>query len=270
MKIKLNLYISLILEAVKADTQIKGRIDRAASKDAVELAFHETAGDEEMHERKLVRSIYNSADRLRSIAIEFLDNKGNSIGNNIVNYEVDDDKIVFTLDVNPRFNLDNTDSLARLFSKYIEDHTLFLWWGPINQQQATYYSSLLGEDIMAIRALFLKRNPSTPTIPYTKNISVEENNITIYEGESVDIKYTIDDNAVDDVEPRYSQPAPAGIMRTSEDRTISIHGFHCGQMMAGLFSLHDERVSCALNITVLHDPFKHKNQYPSTHPHKHI
>ena len=53
MKISFTISKALAVEAVKSETYIKGSIDVASNQGATKLGFNETAGDIEVHERKL-------------------------------------------------------------------------------------------------------------------------------------------------------------------------------------------------------------------------
>ena len=70
----LNLDRGLIIEGVKADTFITGEIDKSA--DAVKnaaLAYNEQAGDDNYHERKLLRMLRGAVAKFEAHLAEFVD-----------------------------------------------------------------------------------------------------------------------------------------------------------------------------------------------------
>lgn len=267
MQVQLNLVISVILEAVKSETFIKGTIDRAQDERANALAYHETAGDEGVHERKLMRGIYTSLDKLKTHIVDYLEDSGSYVGDNVIKTLVneDTDSIIIILEVNRRFNPAMTDSLARLCSKFIEDNTLVYWWGAIgSQSQVQFYTALVNEDIANINKAFTKRSGKTPVIPYTSRIRIEGSSIELAVGEKDTITYTIDEGCINDVDIQFSGSA-AKVHRSNKD--FVVEGIHPGICHAVLYSVHDETVYAKVDIVV------HSNDgyYPDTHHHvRHI
>lgn len=256
MKIQLNLVLSLIVEAVKAETYIKGTVDRAAGGDqhaSNAVAYHETAGDETVHERKIIRGIWTSSDKLRSYIQDYLDVDGASVAdNNTLTVDEANDKIVLTLNVSERFNKANSDALARLCSKYIEDNTLVLWWGAINQQQMQYYNALLVEDMAGIQRLFNKRAPSIPETRYTTTLELSGEQLETYVGEHNTITYSIDDGVIDDIDIISLDPYIARGER-DENYSICVHPRHSGYCEMKVFSRHNDRISKVLRVFVVEE-----------------
>lgn len=248
--IKLNLVISLILEAVKAETFIRGNIDKAANDTAYKQAYHEEAGDEQFHERKLMRSIYTAAEELKGMLGDYVSRQGPSLADNIIcEIAEDTDSIVFTLNVSGRFNTAFTTSLARLCSKYIEDKSLMLWWGTFDQTQATYYATLCANDATAISRCFNKTAPRVPKIPFTKSIKLEGDTIELAVGERASITYTIDAEVIDDIEAITKDHYVAKVDRDCDG--FAITGCHPGETTAKLFSLHNDKVATELTVKVI-------------------
>ena len=53
MIIKFQIIKSVVIEAVKATTYLKAKIDTAADNNAAKVGFNESAGDDQVHERVL-------------------------------------------------------------------------------------------------------------------------------------------------------------------------------------------------------------------------
>lgn len=253
MKIKIELVLSLILQAVKDETHLKSVIDRSTDDKAAKVAYNEDAGDEEFHERKLLRGIYTSLDMLKAELVEYLDNVGYTVADNVIITSIDSatDSITIMFDVNESFNKAFTDSLARLFSKFIEDSVLVLWWGPINQNQASFYTNLQQMDLVGIRKAFTKKASTSLATPYTSAITLEGSQVSMLCHEEETVTYTIDDNCIDDIEIECS----SRIIQWNRDprnHSLTIKAIHKGVCDIRLFSIHDESVSVNLRVIVKH------------------
>lgn len=257
MTIKLNLVLSLILEAVKAETHIKGQIDRALDDKAAKVAYQEEIGDEEFHERKIMRGIYTSLSQLETELAQYLVSKGSSVSSNV---DEDKDTIVIMLDVADSFNTSLTTSLARLCSKFIEDATLVLWWGTFNANQMQYYATLQAADLAAINKCFSKSAPSKPTVPYTTSLETSGDEIHLVTGNETTITYTISEGALDDIEIE----ADGCIAWRRVYGGFRIIGLNQGFAHARLYSLHNEELSRDIDIIVTGEPY-----IPPHHSHWH-
>ena len=82
--ITLNILRSVVMDGVKIDTHIRGLIDKSADEKATSLAYQETAGDEDEHERKLFASMVSAAESLSTIFSDYLGYKQQSNGDNSV------------------------------------------------------------------------------------------------------------------------------------------------------------------------------------------
>lgn len=148
---------SVIIDAVKSDTHIKGTIDKSMNDNASRVAYNESAGDDEYHERKLARTLIASAENLVAEISDMLS------GNSEVSSDFTDSSVVvIKVDVDARFNSSFSNTLSRLCSEYIENQMLVLWWGAINQQQSNFYTSLVASYLNSIRKCFNKMAPSAP------------------------------------------------------------------------------------------------------------
>lgn len=269
MTIKLNLVLSLILEAVKAETHIKGQIDRAIDEKAAKVAYQEEAGDEQFHERKLMRGIYTSLDALKTEIAPYLASYGGTQGDNMVSVVNEaTDSITITLEVSNSFNTSFTDSLARLCSKYIEDSTLVLWWGTFNGTQAQYYTALQAADSLAIAKCFVKKAPQAVPVAYTENLSVLGSGIEVEVGEETTITYSIDENAIDDIE---IDPRCNFIHWRRVKGGFAIKATCTGFTCARLYSLHNDDVECEVDILVTGSSNMPDNnhRHPLHHHHHH-
>ena len=153
----LTIQRSVIIDAVKSDTHIKGTIDKSMNDNASRVAYNESAGDDEYHERKLSRTLIASAETLVAEISDML--SGNSEVSSDFNNE---NTVVVKVDVDARFNSSFADTLSRLCSEFIESQMLVLWWGTINQQQAQFYQGLVASYLTSIRKCFNKIAPSAP------------------------------------------------------------------------------------------------------------
>ena len=213
--ITLNILRSVIMDGVKIDTHIRGLIDKSTDERATSLAYQETAGDEDEHERKLFASMVSAAESLSTIFSDYLGYKQQSNGDNSVIVSFDDtDKIVYSLFVSDRFNENYTESLARLSSSYISLSMLMDWYDVVNPKQSEIYEKAASKKLMDIKRCFNKLPPSPPKYPFTQNLTTDKDEVVITlpknyfkversMGEliahEVVINYTIDDNTVDDV-----------------------------------------------------------------------
>ena len=213
--ITLNILRSVVMDGVKIDTHIRGLIDKSADEKATSLAYQETAGDEDEHERKLFASMVSAAESLSTIFSDYLGYKQQSNGDNSVIVSFDDtDKIVYSLFVSDRFNENYTESLARLASSYISLSMLMDWYDVVNPKQSEIYEKAASKKLMDIKRCFNKLPPSPPKYPFTQNLTTDKNEVVItlpkdyfkversmseLIAHEVIINYTIDDNTVDDV-----------------------------------------------------------------------
>lgn len=213
--ITLTLLRSVIMDGVKIDTHIKGLIAKATDERAVSLAYQETAGDEDEHERKLLASMVSNAESLSTIFSDYLGYKENDMGDNSVIVDfADTDKIVYTLYVSDRFNENYTSSLARLSSSYISLSMLSDWYDIIDPKQSEVYQNSASKKLMDIKRCFNKTSPKAPVYPFTQCLTIDkeeviitlprdyfkvERTMTELISHEVVINYTIDDNTIDDI-----------------------------------------------------------------------
>lgn len=249
--ITLNLVISLIMEAVKAETHIKGRIDKAIDDKASALAYNEEAGDDTYHERKLYRTMHTSLAKLKTIIGDYLDTYANQVADNIVTeVKSDNDAIVITLKVTDRFNEAFAEPLAKLCSKYIEDHMLFLWWGTFNVKQAEFYNSLVKFDEEDILACFTKTAPAVPKTNYTSFIETQMGStFHALRGETFTVTYQVSDNCVDDVEAQSMNQSVAQVTGKGT-KEFYIYAANTGVAQVRLFSRHDDDTEKIIKIIV--------------------
>lgn len=253
-KITLRLVISLIMEAVKGETLIKGRVDKATDDKAAALAYQEEAGDEQFHVRKLYRTMYTSLEELKGVMGDYLDSGTLSGGDNVYTVvSTDTDSIELTLSVSDRFNNSFVSSLARLCSKYIEDKMLFLWWGTFNQKQAEHYARLVESDEKAVQRCFTKTAPEVPSTPYTTSIRTDMGDVYRIPVNSEDtLTYIIDSACLDDVEAVSDSPGVLSLGgRVKNGFTVVSHG--AGMARVTLYSRHDEDVSHTVTVVVYDD-----------------
>lgn len=249
--ITLNLVISLIMEAVKSETHIKGRVDKAVDDKASALAYNEEAGDDTFHERKLFRTMHTSLSKLKTVIGDYVDTYANQSADNI--YTVVDkanDSITIRLLVSDRFNEAFAEPLAKLCSKYIEDHMLFLWWGTFNVKQAEFYNTLLQIDEKDILSCFTKTAPAIPTTAYTSFITTQMGDVFhVMKGEIFTVTYQVSDDCVDDVEATSGNNGVVQVLAKG-DKDFKIHARNTGMTYVRMYSHHDEDVEHEIKIIV--------------------
>lgn len=213
--IKLTLLRSVIMDGVKIDSHIKGLLAKANDERATSVAYQQTAGDEDEHERKLQASMVTSADSLATIFSDYLGYTENDLGDNSVVTDFSDtSKIVYNLSVSDRFNENYTTSLARLASSYISLCMLSDWYENIEPNQSEIYQKSASKKLMDIKRCFNKVPPKKPLYPFTQNLILDKNEVTItlpkdyfkvqrtmteLIAHEVVVNYTIDDNTIDDI-----------------------------------------------------------------------
>lgn len=213
--ITLTLLRSVIMDGVKIDTHIRGLIAKATDERAVSLAYQETAGDEDEHERKLLASMVSNAESLSTIFSDYLGYKENDMGDNSVSVDFgNNDKIIYSMYVSDRFNENYTSSLARLASTYISLCMLCDWYDTIDPKQSEVYHNSASRKLTDIKRCFNKTAPKAPVYPFTQNLSTDKDEVEIilpkdyFKTErtmteliahEVVINYTIDDNTIDDI-----------------------------------------------------------------------
>lgn len=252
--IRLSLDESLIFETVKRETYIKGRFDNASQPDgkAAKLAYEEEAGDDEFHERKLERTLYSALAELNGVLSDYLSPVLATTGSNVT-ITNDSGAITIMLKVSDRFNGAQSDSLAQLCSKYIEDSMLTQWWGAFNQNQAQFYAAQMQLDRNGISLAFNKLAPRVPNVSYTKNLNVDTDDITAEVGDTFTLTYTIDDNVIDDIECFIENPYIARVIHSHNPLSFTITCLHRGVTAVRLFSRHNDRAMAELDLIVTAD-----------------
>ncbi len=258
MIIKIQILKSLVVEAVKAATYLKGKMDEAANANASKVSYNEIAGDDEVHERTLTRDFDTALELLKTIFVDYLVPTPQTIGDNAIYYEDKTDGVVeFTLNVSRRYNGTMTDALARLSARYVEDYMIFHWWlKTTNLKQAEPYQAMLSTDEAAIKKCFVMSGPIVPRVPYTLNLDgtvdgmlvPKEMNLEI--GETSIIKYAIDYGALDDIEAQSSDPRIVEIHRASEETSFTIVPLMEGTATITMFSRHNDALQLQSKITI--------------------
>lgn len=255
--IKLNIVLSLVLEAIKAETHIKGAIDKSLDDNASRVAYNEEAGDEEFHERKLMRTIQTSIEELKVVLGDFLLDTGETQADNFVSQiDNDNDTITISIAVTSRFNKAFTSSLAQLCSDYIQNHSLVLWWGTFNAKQAEFYAQIQQANILAIRRCFNKTAPLVPNIQFPHTLKLIIGTVQtdkpmgayIKVGEAEEIGYAIDDNTIDDIIAVSSNPNVVQVWQMPHSRAFVAKALRQGQANIRVFSRHNESLCITLKV----------------------
>lgn len=255
-KITLSLIPSLIIEAVKGETYLKGRVDRASDDKAIALAYSEQAGDDVYHERKLQRTLVDSTEQLKTWMSDFMDQSGFCVADNSVSSSLDmeNDTLGITLAVSDRFNTSFTESLAKLSARYITNSMIADWYSPINPNLAQVYEAKMVNDKVDIQRCFNKRPPLMPNIVYTSQIKVLQDSTEITElsmvvGGTATLNYTIDSYVIDDVVIAIKNSRVASVELTGK-REITVTALYEGETTLVFYSKHDDSVKNTITITV--------------------
>lgn len=248
MTIKITLIKSLIIEAIKNVTFLKGKIDET-NPQLQNLAYNEQAGDDQWHERILERNLFAGVEKVKSTIIEHLESIGATIGDNDFSTQTNDDNIIIFLNVPERFNVSQTSTLSQMISKCVEDYMLYNWFTPINLQQSESYLKMYQFDIEKIMGAFSKTAPTIPQRRYTTEVSVEAFDdmdgtpvIELELGQDDTITYHIDELATDDITAMSLTPDILRVRRSP--RGITLHPVHPGIAKVKLYSIHNDNVCC--------------------------
>lgn len=257
MIIKFQIIKSVIIEAVKAATYLKGKIDEAAQP-GQKTPYFEIAGDEEVHERTLDHDLTTALEKAKIIFVDYYVPTAQTIGDNAIYYnDKTNDIVEFTLNVSRRYNGSLTDTLARLVSKFVEDTMCYEWWVKLgNLNQAAPYQSAVAADEIAIRRCFVLSAPAVPTIKYPTTLTAKvdgtdaEGEIIIRVDENATVSYSIDEGAVDDIEARSEDPSIVEIMRYRAPMTFELVPRNTGVARIRLFSRHTDNVYVEFTVIV--------------------
>lgn len=170
--IQITLLKGLAVNTAKNETFQTGVIDKAADQKNVPLAFHESAGDDQYHERMLARGFFTQCEMLKTWFAEYLTGSGNIAEDPLVSSEENEESVVITLRVSDRFNLGYVKTLARLGQKYVEDRMVHLWWATSDEKKSAYYAKLAEEDLAGITQCFNKTAPSAPSYNFPDTITL--------------------------------------------------------------------------------------------------
>lgn len=259
MIIKFQIIKSVVIEAVKATTYLKAKIDTAADNNAAKVGFNEAAGDDQVHERVLTHDFDTSLEIVKTILAEYLVPNAQTIGDNIIYYDnKTDDVVEFIINASRRCNGTLTDTLARLVAKYVEDYMTFQWWTrTTNLKQAEIYQASLAIDEQSIRRCFVLSGPAVPTVPYTQHLtakvdgSEEDGAVTIrIDDMDVNLSYSIDEGTIDDIEARSSDHSILEVHRSQEPHAFWLKPINTGVATITLFSRHSDKLEVEVEATV--------------------
>lgn len=166
--ITLSLDRALIIEAVKDDTFITGQIDK--SSDAVKnasLAYNEQAGDEEHHERKMLRTLRMAVSKFEANMMEFVDSASGTIDDTLANTTAENTGFTITINVSDRYNAGQAKPLSSLAYEYIVNQMLYAWWQPVKPALAKDYVAFSQDSLTHIRLCLAKTAPTASAADYT-------------------------------------------------------------------------------------------------------
>lgn len=246
-KFVLTLKPSLIIEAAKAETFIKGQVDKGALNNAEAMVYNEQAGDDVFHERKLKASIYNAVEELCSMFSEYVApevyDEEPSLSHD-VNIEEDEIKIALSLSyrVNPRF----ATTITRLSQQFITTRVIYDWFLAFNPKQAQVYTTEKTE--ADIRICFNRRPPLYPEYPYTRKLSCSVTNVEMNIGDTYELEYTTTGEKSDIV---YSYTGKnLTLSHNEKNKTITIVADSKGDGNLYLYSKHNDSIYTTTKIKV--------------------
>lgn len=261
MKIQLTLNKSLITEAVKAETYLRGNYVKATdqSGSTTTVGYRTQAGDDEVDERKVDRDIRYATEKLKTVFVDYITPSATVKGDDMVDSVNDANQfIIYNLTVSQRWNGTLTDACARLSSRYIQDCATMLWYQAIgDKQQTEYYALLLKNDEAEVRKCFIKSPPEAPSLSYSTKIQFQQPLMTdgslhLIEGDEEIITYTLDDGAIDDIETRSEEPSIVRTYLNNEGKFV-IKALRPGVSTIVFFSRHHDDVRASFDCIVMSD-----------------
>ena len=258
MIIKFQIVKAVIVEAVKAATYVKGKVDEAAQPGS-RVPYYETAGDDDTHGAILTHDFQTALEIVKTFFVDYITPTASTIGNNVIYSSNEDDIVTFTLNVSRRYNGTLTDTLARLTAKYIEDYMIYQWWlKTTNVKQAEPYFSTLASDEQSIRRCFILSAPSVPTYAFPSSLSLftdglSEGALTLSLGDEQSITYSIPEGTIDDIEALSSRPSIVEIHRGCSSRTFCVVPKNTGVCDITLYSKHNDDVYTNIEVTVTNE-----------------
>ena len=249
--VRLHIITSLIIEAVKGETFIRGAVVKASDDKTNAMVYQSQAGDETVHERKLKRTLYTATEELKTYLSDYLDIIGYANADNNIESTIDEEAetLDISLIVSDRFNKSYTDSLARLCSRFIEDSMIISWFLTVDPNQAQVYRLSLETTKTAIQRCFNKLPPNLPPIPYPYSITLDVSSWSTEPNHRKKVTYTIGDDAIDDVQAKSSDTSIATVMRTGA-KIFSIYSHLAGTATITIYSKHKEDIHATVNVTV--------------------
>lgn len=163
--ITLQLKKSLIIEAVKADTFLRAQADKSDNPVAnAARAYCETAGDENYHERKLLRHLRSGLAKFSTMLNEFVDSENGSI-----TYTLSDsnDTITMVIVISDRYNSGLAQPLASLAEDYIVYNINSDWWQQFKSELSKDYHDRASETLDFVRLCLAKTAPVASSSSYT-------------------------------------------------------------------------------------------------------
>lgn len=249
--IKLSLVKALIIENVKNETFLRGQVEKAADQKAIAQAYHEQAGNETYQERMLERALQTNLAELLTHFSDYLTSSGQSTGDNIIDLDDTDEKIIIYLTVSDRFNKGYTNPLAKLASKYIEEAMLMDWFKPIDEKKSALYAQFAEKELQSIRRCFNKTAPVAPVVPYTSFIKTYGSTIEMIPGEEATVTYEISDGAIDDIEVRADDKILVDTGRSEQGFTVVAK--QRGHTDIMLYSRHNPDICKTLSVFITDD-----------------
>lgn len=252
--ITLRLVPSLIIETVKTDTFIRGKIEKAAAENAEAMAYNKQAGDDDFHERKIQSAIVQAVEEVRS-RIAAIVSPGIRFHyeeeSTTLRIDFDEDIIELAFYASSRLNPTLANTMARTAQRYVADKVLADWFIVFDAQQAAAYQQAAANDMATLMRSFNRMPPTLPPCPYPRFIHFDEKEVTITVGQTVRLSYQVlPPPARNDVAVFQRKPTLSDVKNDLANRQLTITATYPGREQLTLYSVHDDSVRTTLNINI--------------------
>jgi hypothetical protein len=161
----------------------------------VESVYHRQAGNDEVHDEKLLNGIFDAIDLAKVSFMPFVQSVEDDAreGN---------DNISVNITLSERYNKANLVVLNDVLKDYVTSYVIALWWVAVSPELAKNYYDQASLQMDRMRQCFVKEAPKKPVYKYPTKIELkdglEADFYQLLEGNELTIYYTVSGD-VDDV-----------------------------------------------------------------------
>jgi hypothetical protein len=150
---------------------------------------------------------------------------------------------------NTRGDSDFQNRVADLIDSYVRLNSIGEYLSMVHPDLAKKYQDDALQRMEAlVEYVVYKKPPTAPTYQYPSELTVSENAVDIGVGEEYDVKYSISEGAIDDIEIAVEDATLIDAMRTVAGFVIK--GKLLGHTPVKLFSRHNKEVSATIQVYV--------------------